>query len=56
MTLQPAAEDGLSYVESLLERNELPCRDVRLKPECFSVEYDGDGQVGVGGVEPCIPD
>lgn len=56
VTLQPATEDGLSYVEALLERNGLPFRDVRSKSECFSVGYDGDVRVGVGGVEPCGPD
>lgn len=41
----------LSYLERLLDRNDLPARDVRAKPECFHVAVvDGD-RVGGGGVE-----
>lgn len=47
VTLQRAGDDrSLSYVETLLERNDLPSQDVRSKPECFYVASDGDGQVG----------
>jgi amino-acid N-acetyltransferase len=53
VTLQPAGADGLAYVERLLEANDLPARDVRSKPDCFYVGYDGGRRVGVGGVEPC---
>ncbi|MFC6823854.1 arsenic resistance N-acetyltransferase ArsN2 [Halopelagius fulvigenes] len=50
VTLRGAA-DSLSYVETLLEANGLPSRDVRSKPDCFYVGYaDGDA-LGVGGVE-----
>ncbi|UPV99880.1 arsenic resistance N-acetyltransferase ArsN2 [Halorussus gelatinilyticus] len=51
VTLRPADEDALSYVETLLERNDLPASDVRSNPDCFYVAYDGDEAVGVGGVE-----
>jgi amino-acid N-acetyltransferase len=50
VSLQPA--DGrLSYVEALLEANNLPSQDVRSKPECFYVGYAGGDPVGAGGVE-----
>ena len=51
LTLRRAEEGDLAYVETLLEENGLPSRDVRAKPECFYVGCDGDGRVGVGGVE-----
>lgn len=51
VTLRRATENDLSYVESLLESNDLPTRDVRSKPDCFFVGYDGDTPVGVGGIE-----
>lgn len=51
LTLEPADEETLAYVEDLLEVNGLPSSDVRSKPECFYVAYDGDERVGVGGVE-----
>lgn len=51
LALRRADEPDLSYVETLLERNDLPAADVRSKPECFSVAYDGDARVGVGGLE-----
>lgn len=56
LTLRRADDDSLSYVESLLDENGLPSRDVRSKPDCFYVGYaDGDA-VGVGGVEAYGPD
>ncbi|WP_247000120.1 arsenic resistance N-acetyltransferase ArsN2 [Halosolutus gelatinilyticus] len=42
---------GLSYLESLLEENDLPSRDVRSKPECFYVGYADEDPIGVGGIE-----
>lgn len=51
VTLQQADDTALSYVQRLLEENDLPTRDVRSKPECFYVGYDGGDRVGVGGVE-----
>ena len=51
LTLEPADGDTLAYVESLLETNGLPSSDVRSKPECFYVAHDGNGRVGVGGIE-----
>ncbi|WP_254536609.1 arsenic resistance N-acetyltransferase ArsN2 [Halomarina litorea] len=54
VTLRPA--DGLAYVETLLERNDLPTADVRTAPAQFYVGLvDGD-PVGVGGVERYGPD
>ncbi|RDI71997.1 arsenic resistance N-acetyltransferase ArsN2 [Halopelagius longus] len=50
VTLRGAA-DSLSYVETVLEANGLPARDVRSKPDCFYVGDDGGEAVGVGGVE-----
>lgn len=52
VTLQAVDDATLPYVETLLERNGLPSRDVRSKPECFYVGYDGDDSVGIGGIEP----
>lgn len=52
VTLQRADEGALSYVETLLEANDLPSQDVRSKSACFYVGYDGDDRVGVGGIEP----
>ena len=50
VTLQPAG-GALGYVESLLERNDLPAADVRSKPDCFYVaSADGD-RIGAGGIE-----
>lgn len=51
VTLRPAAEVGLAYVERLLRENDLPVDDVRSKPGSFYVGYDGDDPVGAGGVE-----
>lgn len=52
VTLQRADDEGdLAYVESLLERNDLPSADVRSKSDCFYVGYDGDRRIGVGGIE-----
>ncbi|WP_255148707.1 arsenic resistance N-acetyltransferase ArsN2 [Halorarius halobius] len=51
VTLQRTDEDALAYVERLLARNDLPATDVRSKPDCFYVAYDGDERVGVGGIE-----
>lgn len=52
VTLRPADESALRYVESLLEANDLPAADVRSAPGHFYVAYDGDERVGGGGVEP----
>ncbi len=51
VTIRRATESTIGYVESLLEANGLPSRDVRSRPECFYVAYDGDETVGVGGIE-----
>ena len=49
--LVQADGESLSYVEGLLERNELPSEDVRSKPECFYLGYVRDESVGIGGIE-----
>lgn len=53
LALRPADGSDLAYVESLLERNDLPAGDVRDSPGTFYVAYggDGDARVGVGGIE-----
>ena len=45
-------EGGMRYVETLLERNDLPADDVRTGNAEFYLGYDGDERVGVGGIEP----
>lgn len=51
LTLEPADDGDLAYVETVLERNDLPADDVRAKPGAFYLaSVDGD-RVGVGGVE-----
>jgi amino-acid N-acetyltransferase len=49
--LRPA-RDALGYVERLLDRNGLPTRDVRSKPDCFFLAVQDGDRVGVGGLEP----
>ena len=51
ITLEAADDGTLAYVESLLEESGLPSADVRSKPGCFYVAYDGDKAVGIGGIE-----
>jgi amino-acid N-acetyltransferase len=51
LTLQQANETSISYVETLLDENDLPSQDVHAKPGCFYIGYDGESRVGVGGVE-----
>jgi len=51
LTLEPADEESLAYVETLLSESGLPSDDVRSTPEAFYVGYDGDERVGVGGIE-----
>lgn len=51
VTLHEAAPDGLAYVESLLDAEGLPTRDLQAKPGCFFVATAGGERVGVGGVE-----
>lgn len=55
LALRPADGDRLSYVETLLERNGLPSKDVRSTPGRFYVAAVGDEPVGVGGVESYGP-
>ncbi|WP_458186751.1 arsenic resistance N-acetyltransferase ArsN2 [Haladaptatus sp. NG-WS-4] len=51
LTLRRADDSHRSYIRTLLDRNELPSRDVRSKVDCFYVGYDGADAVGIGGVE-----
>lgn len=51
LAVERAGEGTLAYVESLLEENDLPSADVRSKPECFYVGYDGGEPVCAGGLE-----
>ncbi|MDB2283428.1 arsenic resistance N-acetyltransferase ArsN2 [Halorubrum ezzemoulense] len=51
LRLQRADEATLSYVETRLEANGLPSQDVRSKPDCFYIGYDGDERIGVVGIE-----
>jgi amino-acid N-acetyltransferase len=57
LTLRPADETALGYVETLLDANGLPSGDVRERPGAFFVAYrDGEDRacaerVGIGGIE-----
>lgn len=51
MTLRTAEADDLDRVEALLDANDLPSDDVRMKPGCFFVAESEAAVVGVGGVE-----
>lgn len=51
ITLQPATDGNLSYVENLLEENDLPSKDVRSKPNCFYIACNDGDSVGIGGIE-----
>lgn len=53
VTTRPVDDEAIPYVETLLARNDLPTADVRSKPGCFYVGYDGPDRVAVGGIEPC---
>lgn len=50
-SLRQAETENLDRIETLLEANDLPHRDVRAKPECFFVACLDGEFVGVGGVE-----
>lgn len=52
ITLQRADDATRSYVEALLEQNDLPWQDVEDNPDCFYVAYDDEEPVGIGGIEP----
>src|SRR5699024_9754074 len=51
VTLQQADDSTLSYIETLLERNDLPSQDVRSRPDSFYIGYNGADSVGIGGIE-----
>lgn len=51
VTIRRADDTTLPYVEALLERNDLPVRDVRSRPGCFFVASAGGDRVGIGGLE-----
>jgi amino-acid N-acetyltransferase len=50
-TFQQADDSHLSYIKTLLERNDLPSQDVQSKPNCFYLGYEGATPVGIGGIE-----
>lgn len=50
VTVEPA-DGALSYVETLLEENDLPTADVRSESARFLVATVDDARVGVGGLE-----
>lgn len=49
--LRPADADDLDVVEDLLAANDLPTADVREKPDCFYLAFEGGKRVGAGGLE-----
>lgn len=51
ITIEPADDGTLQYVSTLLEKNDLPSQDVRLKSACFYIGYAGGDPVGIGGIE-----
>ena len=51
LTLRQATEDRLSYVRTLLDRNDLPTQDVEAKSDSLYVAFVADEPVGVGGIE-----
>ncbi|WP_224450232.1 arsenic resistance N-acetyltransferase ArsN2 [Haloprofundus salilacus] len=51
VTLRRVGADDVAYLERLLERNGLPCRDVQSKVDCFYVAYVGSETLGIGGIE-----
>lgn len=51
LTLREADADDLDRVETLLEANDLPSRDVRTSPGRFFVARSDAERVGVGGLE-----
>jgi amino-acid N-acetyltransferase len=50
-SLRPADDGDLSSVETLLESEDLPTRDIQSKSDSVYVAYDGDEPVGAGGIE-----
>lgn len=55
ITLRQADASHVSYIEALLERNDLPSEDARSKPECFYLGCVGSDPVGIGGIEVYEP-
>lgn len=51
VTLRPADDSALSYIEARLRENDLPVDDVRSKPECFFVGDEDGTRIGFGGIE-----
>ncbi|EMA52660.1 MULTISPECIES: arsenic resistance N-acetyltransferase ArsN2 [Halococcus] len=51
ITIQQADDSHCSYIEALLERNDLPSRNIRSKPDCFYLGYEGGDPVGIAGIE-----
>lgn len=51
ISLEPADDGTLPYVTTLLEKNGLPSRDVRTKPDRFYIGCAGGDPVGIGRIE-----
>ena len=51
VTLRQADDSHRSYIETLLERNDLPSQDVHSTFDCFYLGYDGTDLVGIGAIE-----
>lgn len=51
LTIRKADRESIDRVESLLETNDLPYRDVRTKPRCFFIAYSDTECIGTAGVE-----
>lgn len=54
LVLRPAAR-SLDYVERLLRENDLPVDDVHTHPDCFYVASNQTGCVGIGAIQPALP-
>jgi amino-acid N-acetyltransferase len=51
VTLREVDVENVARVETVLEENDLPSRDVRTKPQCFYLAYSDTEFVGIGGLE-----
>lgn len=51
VVIRRATNDDMTYIETLLDENELPTTDVRSHPEWFHIASAGESRVGIGGLE-----
>jgi amino-acid N-acetyltransferase len=51
VTLQQADDSHRSYIETLLERNDLPSQAVHSTLDCFYLGYNNGALVGIGAIE-----